>query len=69
MIDTNDLRKLQPREIDILQANGCRAEDWDNIWVVSSFRCEYVANVYFSGLIVLGLFQERVCFFGGSEKA
>lgn len=68
MIDTNDLRKLQPREIDILQANGCRAEDWDNIWVVSSFRCEYVANVYFSGLIVLGLFKKEFAFSGGVKK-
>lgn len=68
MIDTEDLRKLQPQEIAALEANGCSAESWDNIWVVSAFRCEYVVNVRFSGLIVLGLFKKEFTFPGGVKK-
>ena len=68
MIDTEDLRKLQPQEIAALEANGCSAESWDNIWVVSAFRGEYVVNVRFSGLIVLGLFKKEFTFPGGVKK-
>ena len=68
MIDTEDLRKLRPQEIAALEANGCSAENWDNIWVVSAFRGEYVVNVRFSGLIVLGLFKKEFTFPGGVKK-
>ncbi|RHJ77122.1 DUF4954 family protein [Parabacteroides sp. AM08-6] len=61
-------RKLQAEEIARLQANGCSAENWEDVIVASSFNPEYILSTRFSGKIVLGCFEKIFTFAGGVKK-
>ena len=54
------MRSLTVEEIDILKANGCRAEDWTEISVDEDFSPEYVSDVTFYGEVSLGVFDKAV---------
>lgn len=60
-----NFRKLTEIEIAQLQAQQCRAEDWNDIKVHPDFSTEHIHNVRFSGNITLGVFSESFVREGG----
>lgn len=53
-------RKLSQEEIDILQNQGCSADDWQAISVVDDFQPTYIRNVQFSGQCSLGRYEATI---------
>jgi hypothetical protein len=53
-------RPLTSKEINILQQQGCQAENWDNIEVAEAFKPEYVQQVKFTGHNRIGTFENMV---------
>jgi len=51
---TGKYRKISGSEIKILEANGCKCDDWEKIQVADGFDPERCSNVTFSGNIRLG---------------
>lgn len=64
----NQLRNLRPDEIVILQANGCLADNWEDVQVASPFYPEYVNRTRFSGVVVLGRFEKEFTLSGGVKR-
>lgn len=54
------MRSLTVDEIEILEKNGCRAEDWTGISVAEDFSPEYLRDVCFYGEVVLGVFDKTI---------
>lgn len=54
------MRSLTVDEIEILEKNGCRAEDWTGISVAEDFSPEFVRDVCFYGEVVLGVFDKTI---------
>lgn len=50
----NEYRSLTETEIAALEANGCRAEDWDSVETTEGFVAEHYRNVAFYGRVRLG---------------
>ena len=61
-------RNLQPEEIARLQSNGCSAENWELVTVVSPFNPEYVSRTRFSGSVRIGRMEKEFTFSGGVKK-
>lgn len=61
-------RKLTEDEISKLRAQGCAADDWDNIQVDVAFDARYVQRAHFSGKIRLGRFEKEFTLPGGIHK-
>jgi hypothetical protein len=57
MISLDNYRKISKQETDLLKANGCFCENWDNVTVVENFDPSFCRNVTFSGIIRLGEFS------------
>ena len=55
-----DYRQLTQNEIEILEGNGCWAEDWANIEVAEGFKPYNFHRVVFYGDIRLGVFNKEV---------
>lgn len=53
-------RSLTLEEIEILERNGCTAEDWGRISVADDFEPEYIYNVAFYGDVSLGVFDKHI---------
>lgn len=49
-------RSLSGKEIQVLQAQGCRAANWNEVWVKDNFSPLSIENVRFGGSIYLGVF-------------
>ncbi len=58
-------RALKKEEIEILQRQGCVAEDWGLIEVSPEFTTEHVHDTRFSGKIRLGVFEKEYTLPGG----
>lgn len=63
-----EYRHLSSDEISQLQAQGCLAEDWQQVWVAPDFTTEYVHQTRFSGEVKLGVFQREFELPGGIKK-
>ena len=61
-------RSLTPQEINILENNGCCADNWQNIVVAENFTPHYISNTKFSGNISLGSFEKEFQLQGGLTK-
>lgn len=61
-------RNLSTLEIETLEAQGCKADCWENIIVHPLFTPDYINNTTFSGKIKLGLFEEEFVLPGGLKK-
>jgi len=61
-------RNITKEEIAQLEAQGCRAQDWDAIEVSITFSPEHIHNVTFSGKIKLGSLNSVFTFKGGMQK-
>ena len=62
------MRKLTKHETDLLMANGCQAEDWENVWVSEPFEANRVQNVKFYGRVCLGSNAGTIEVVDGFEK-
>jgi hypothetical protein len=60
----SDVRSLNPEEIDQLERQRNRADDWTQLRVVAGFRPEQVWNNQFLGRVVLGAFSGVSCELG-----
>ncbi|MDD7317823.1 MAG: DUF4954 family protein [Prevotella sp.] len=58
--DTYRYRKLTEEEIEILESNGCRAEDWSAIEVAEDFVPKYVKDTVFYGAVSIGMFEKNI---------
>ncbi len=54
------MRLLTEREIDILEDQGCTAEDWTAISVSEEFAPFFIHNVHFYGDIQLGVYEKSM---------
>ncbi len=61
-------RKLTSEEIVILQQNGCKCDDWNNISVTENFQPTYIKDSCFSGNIALGVLEKEFELAGGLKK-
>ncbi|MBT3242979.1 MAG: DUF4954 family protein [Bacteroidetes bacterium] len=61
----NAYRDLLAEEINVLESQGCQAENWDNVKVKDNFQPASVKNCQFSGEIRLGVFSQPIEFTGG----
>ncbi len=61
-------RKLTSEEIESLKNSFCTAEDWENISVAEAFQTGYIAQVHFSGKVILGIFEKEFVLPGGLKK-
>ena len=59
---------ITAEQIARLEAQSCRCEDWNNVFVNPEFDTEYVRNVTFSGQIKLGSFKKIFTLAGGIRK-
>lgn len=64
----SEYRCLSAGEVEILELQGCTAEDWGKVQVASGFSPEKVWHAHFSGEIRLGCFQRKFIFSGGVAK-
>lgn len=55
-----DYRSLTEEEIDKLERQGCRAEDWTAINVDEDFIADYISNTSFYGECNLGVFEKNL---------
>ena len=53
-------RALTESEIDVLEANGCRAEDWATVTVAEGFDARRVLRTDFYGTVEIGAMTETV---------
>ena len=60
-----DYRKLTQDELNVLTAQFCVAENWDDVMVKEGFSPQYVTHVRFSGKIRLGVFEKSFTLQGG----
>lgn len=61
-------RNLRSDEVAQLKSQGCRAEDWNTIFVAEEFTPAYIHQVHFSGMIRLGVFEEEFRLPGGLTR-
>lgn len=59
------MRSLTVDEIEVLERNGCRAEDWTSISVAEDFSPQFVRDVDFYGEVSLGVFDKSIQIDGG----
>ena len=55
MPDSVNYRDITTREREVMEANGCRCDDWSRVKVAGGFIASSFANVCFSGDIFLGV--------------
>lgn len=53
-------RLLTHEEINFLEDQGCKAEDWSNIHVAEDFQPQYIRNVSFYGNVNIGVFEKNI---------
>ncbi|MBR6042188.1 MAG: DUF4954 family protein [Paludibacteraceae bacterium] len=51
------MRTLSASEINVLQQQGCLADDWSAVTVADAFNPQYIRNVRFFGPVELGCFE------------
>ena len=61
-------RELTQNEIDALESQGCRAQDWGLVRVADGFNPARVKNTHFSGSVTIGKLEKKVLLFGGIER-
>lgn len=55
-----DYRSLTIDEIELMEHQGCTAEDWDALTVVDGFDAHHVSHVHFSGNVMLGALEGQL---------
>lgn len=63
-----NFRILTNEEISIVEKQGCKSENWNNVYVAPEFNTDVVFNSTFTGTVYLGKFSEVIEFAGGVKK-
>ena len=63
-----EYRNLTAAEVAELQAAGCRAEDWAQVYTSAPETLKYIKNVRFSGEVRFGKFEAAFVLPGGLNK-
>jgi len=63
-----DTRTLTDAEITMLEARGCRCEDWQGVEVAEPFQAERIERVRFSGHVRIGTQAGAALFAGGLTR-
>lgn len=53
-------RSLTEEEINVLDDNGCWAENWDNVKVSDDFAPKYMRHVMLYGDVAIGSFEKNI---------
>ncbi|MFZ2147758.1 MAG: DUF4954 family protein [Sedimentisphaerales bacterium] len=61
-------RPLSEEQITQLTSQGCSCEDWSKVRVAEGFIADTVKSTHFCGMVMLGVFEKQVSFFGGVKK-
>jgi len=61
-------RNLTRDEIEKLEKQGCKSENWSQVSVIHDFVTDTISNVTFSGNVRLGRLSDQVEFAGGIRK-
>lgn len=67
-MENRNYRNLTCKEIELLHARDCYAENWDTVMVSDDFDIRYVRNVEFSGNVRIGHFDKVFTLAGGISK-
>lgn len=59
---------IEKKQIEQLENQSCRCENWKDVFVSQSFKADNIRNVTFSGRVSLGSFDKQFTFFGGVKK-
>ncbi|MEN6383954.1 MAG: DUF4954 family protein [Phycisphaerales bacterium] len=59
--------QLTDKQIEQLEKQNCRCENWKDVLVSPAFKTDYIKNVKFSGNIKLGSFEKTFTFYGGVQ--
>ncbi|NCC60232.1 MAG: DUF4954 family protein [Verrucomicrobiae bacterium] len=65
------MRNLTQREIEILESQKCKSENWEDVFVSDQFNesdLEQIDHVQFSGRIEIGVFRKTFSLPGGMKK-
>ncbi len=60
--------RLTAKQIAVLEAQSCRCDNWDEVFVHPDFDPKYVRDVNFSGQVRLGSFKKICPLAGGIQK-
>lgn len=63
-----NFRNLTNEEISMVEKQGCKSENWNNVYVAPEFNTDTVFNSTFTGTVYLGKFSEVIEFAGGVKK-
>jgi hypothetical protein len=63
-----NFRNLTSEEILNLEKQGCKSDEWNNVFVTPQFKSDFVLNSTFTGTVYLGEFSEEIDFAGGVKK-
>ncbi len=61
-------RQLTPQEVQSLEVQGCRCNDWALVKVAQEFDTKHIENVQFSGNVTLGAFSSMLTLPSGAQK-
>jgi hypothetical protein len=61
-------RNLTEKEIATMTVYGCTAENWKDVKVTEEFSPEFISNVHFSGIVLLGTYHKIFELVGGLKK-
>ncbi len=68
MSKSNSYGNLTQEQIEILERQGCSAQDWSKVKVADGFNPVRVRNVQFLGRVRMGRLAGNISFAGGLEK-
>ena len=63
-----EFRQLNQQQIDLLEAQGCRSDDWTGVYTADPDSLKYIRGVRFSGTVRFGAFREVFVLPGGVRK-
>ena len=67
-MNTAEYKHLSRQDIELLQAAGCRSDEWERVMTSSPETLKYVRNVRFSGDVKFGRFDTSFTLPGGLRK-
>ena len=69
MTKEKSYQTLSPEQIQALEANGCKAQNWQHVLITDGFDVACVRNAHFSGHVEIGRITDKVKSGHGLEKA
>ena len=63
-----EFKQLNQQQIDLLEVQGCRSDDWTGVYTADPDSLKYIRGVRFSGTVRFGAFREVFFLPGGVRK-